>query len=172
MVSSHGTISLVDAQTWHHCKTRSFFITPFLSSLYFHLTTVILQHNSSYCHLSSWPSQSLGSSRSCSSSLTRSQSSTRNDSSRKVNPYLEQRLKHPVHSCLLMQRMLTVTSTFRCIVGWGRQAANPYEQESIKARIVNLITAVSTLMRSMAKGPMVFALCYIRNDLLTLFSLP
>lgn len=41
-------------------------------------------------------------------------------------------------------------SLSRCVypVGWGRQVADPYGQESVKARLVNLISAVRTLMRS------------------------
>ncbi|KAF9363427.1 MAG: Yos1-like protein [Benniella sp.] len=36
---------------------------------------------------------------------------------------------------------------FLARIGWGRQVADPYAQESVKARLVNLISAVRTLMR-------------------------
>ncbi|KAF9382306.1 hypothetical protein CPB97_007234 [Podila verticillata] len=50
---------------------------------------------------------------------------------------------------------------FLAKIGWGRQAANPYEPESIKARMVNLITAVSTLMRIPLIGLNVVAIVYL-----------
>ncbi|KAF9026692.1 hypothetical protein CPC16_011412 [Podila verticillata] len=50
---------------------------------------------------------------------------------------------------------------FLAKIGWGRQAANPYEQESIKARMVNLITAVSTLMRIPLIGLNVVVIVYL-----------
>ncbi|KAG0335458.1 hypothetical protein BG000_007505 [Podila horticola] len=50
---------------------------------------------------------------------------------------------------------------FLAKIGWGRQVANPYEQESVKARIINLITAVSTLMRIPLIGLNIVVILYL-----------
>ncbi|KAF8938060.1 Yos1-like protein [Dissophora ornata] len=50
---------------------------------------------------------------------------------------------------------------FLARIGWSRQVADPYAQESIKARLVNLISAVRTLMRIPLIGLNVIAILYL-----------
>ncbi|KAF9095048.1 hypothetical protein BGX29_009207 [Mortierella sp. GBA35] len=50
---------------------------------------------------------------------------------------------------------------FLAKIGWGRQVADPYAQESIKARLVNLISAVRTLMRIPLIGLNIVAILYL-----------
>ncbi|KAF9421051.1 hypothetical protein BGZ94_008949 [Podila epigama] len=50
---------------------------------------------------------------------------------------------------------------FLAKIGWGRQAIDPYAQESIKSRVVNLISAVSTLMRIPLIGLNTLAILYL-----------
>ncbi|KAF8948360.1 Yos1-like protein [Linnemannia elongata] len=50
---------------------------------------------------------------------------------------------------------------FLAKIGWGRQVADPYGQESIKARLVNLISAVRTLMRIPLIGLNIVAILYL-----------
>ncbi|KAF9131263.1 hypothetical protein BGW39_002046 [Mortierella sp. 14UC] len=50
---------------------------------------------------------------------------------------------------------------FLAKIGWGRQVADPYGQESVKARLVNLISAVRTLMRIPLIGLNVVAILYL-----------
>ncbi|KAG0364717.1 Yos1-like protein [Gamsiella multidivaricata] len=50
---------------------------------------------------------------------------------------------------------------FLARIGWARQVADPYAQESVKARLVNLISAVRTLMRIPLIGLNVVAILYL-----------
>ncbi|KAF9918634.1 hypothetical protein BX616_007217 [Lobosporangium transversale] len=50
---------------------------------------------------------------------------------------------------------------FLARIGWARQAVDPYAQESVKARLVNLISAVRTLMRIPLIGLNIIAILYL-----------
>ncbi|KAG0328313.1 hypothetical protein BGZ99_005666 [Dissophora globulifera] len=50
---------------------------------------------------------------------------------------------------------------FLARIGWGRQVVDPYGQESVKARLVHLISAVRTLMRIPLIGLNVVAILYL-----------
>ncbi|KAF9155172.1 hypothetical protein BGX21_004688 [Mortierella sp. AD011] len=50
---------------------------------------------------------------------------------------------------------------FLARIGWARIPADPYGQESVKARLVNLISAVRTLMRIPLIGLNIVAILYL-----------
>ncbi|KAF9944195.1 hypothetical protein BGZ65_012453 [Modicella reniformis] len=50
---------------------------------------------------------------------------------------------------------------FLARIGWARQPVDPYAQESVKARLVGLISAVRTLMRIPLIGLNVVTILYL-----------
>ncbi|KAF9162939.1 hypothetical protein DFQ27_005697 [Actinomortierella ambigua] len=50
---------------------------------------------------------------------------------------------------------------FLARIGWGRQITDPYGQESVKARLINLVSAVRTLMRIPLIGLNIVAILYL-----------
>ncbi|KAG0229686.1 hypothetical protein BGW42_001392 [Actinomortierella wolfii] len=69
---------------------------------------------------------------------------------------------------LLLVMLLFVNSVailneerFLARIGWGRQITDPYGQESVKARLINLISAVRTLMRIPLIGLNIIAILYL-----------
>lgn len=138
-----------------------------------------LSYTPIHTHIQQWLSVSSASSRSCSSSSTPSPSSTKTASSQKVllhtlflyRFFLRRLLFLPMqplnnHTNTLNRFVPSTTHFSRSclcfsvttLVGWGRQVADPYGQESIKARLVNLISAVRTLMRSKSSPPLLLLL--------------